>query len=591
METASISDLPKSDLPSWDLSDLYKSPTCDELVNDKAILLDLVEDFAKKYHHKIATCSIDELLKAMVSYEAILELTAKLSSYADLIYATQTTNVEIAKHYQDIGDFVNECSSQIVFFTLELSQLDKTKLNGAILQQFQPWINDVVAYLPYQLNEDLERIILEKQSVSNGSWLRLYEDICNRMVCEINGNNLTLSEALDLLSHNNADTRKLAAEALSLAFNEKIETFSLIFNVIIKDKQIDDAWRGFKKPASSRNLSNLVEDEIVDKLVRSVQANYSALSEKYYRWKAKKLGKSQLDFWDRNAPLPYDDDKYITWEEAKTIVLQAYGDFSPQMAEIAESFFANNWIDAPVIVGKTSGAFSHPCATTIHPYILLNYQGKMQDVMTLAHELGHGVHQILAAKQGALMADTPLTLAETASVFAEQLTFQYLLKNEQNPQLRQNLIAGKIEDMLNTVVRQIAFYQFESQAHEMRKNGELTPTQISEIWLQTQAESFGDAVALDEKYAPFWAYISHFYHSPFYVYAYAFGDCLVNSLYAIYAEGAHSDFEAKYLQMLSAGGSLRHKELLAPFGLNIAEDDFWQKGLNYIAKLIDMLDD
>jgi oligoendopeptidase F len=581
-------------LPKWDLRDFYVDHNDPALQSDKSVLLEGAKHFAKKYRSKIVGVNAKDLYSAICEYEDLQELSGKISSYADLLFSTQTTNSNIAKIYQDIGDIVSEAQSELVFFELEINYLpeetlQKMLLENINLQRFEPWLRDVRAGKAHLLAEDLEKILLEKQTVSNSAWLRLYEDISNRMQIEFQGEIYNLAGALDLLSDKNPDIRQGVALKLSEIFNDKIDNFALIYNTIIKDKQINDKWRNFPRPISSRNLSNLVEDEIVDSLISTVSQNYLALSERYYLWKAKQFGRTQLDYWDRNAPLPFDNDVSFDWEQSKQIVLQAYGEFSPQMADIAKQFFENNWIDAPVYEGKTSGAFSHPTATKLHPYILLNHQGKMRDVMTLAHELGHGVHQMLSRGQGSLMADTPLTLAETASVFGEQLTFQYLLKSTTNPAHRTQLIASKVEDMLNTVVRQIAFCQFETKLHEMRAHGELTHEQIYDIWISTQSKSFGSAINLGESYRPYWVYISHFFHSPFYVYAYAFGDCLVNSLYAIYESDKSDDFVNKYIKLLEAGGTLRHKELLAPFGIDIAQGDFWQKGLNYIAKLIDLL--
>jgi oligoendopeptidase F len=402
--------------------------------------------------------------------------------------------------------------------------------------------------------------------------VRLYEEMSNRLRVVVTEKSLTLTEALDLLSHPDSTLREATAKALSVVFTQEADAFAFIFSTIMKDKAIDDKWRGFVRPVSARNLSNLVEDAIVDTLTESVTAQYEQLNSRYYRLKAKLFGKTQLNYWDRNAPLPDDQDKPIAWDEAKGIVLGAYRQFSPAMADIAEMFFTRNWIDAPLMQGKTSGAFSHPTVPSAHPYI----------------------HQVLSAEQGALMADTPLTLAETASVFGEQLTFQYLLSHEEEKGARIRLIAGKVEDMLNTVVRQIAFYQFETAVHNARRQGEISAEEIAGYWMQTQAESFGDAIMLDDSYRHYWTYISHFYHTPFYVYAYAFGDCLVNSLYAMYAEektaGRGAAFEERYITMLRSGGTLRHKELLSPFGIDIAGANFWNKGLAHIATLIDALE-
>ncbi len=587
-------------LPHWDLSHLYDAPDCKAIGEDKAALEHSIKQFYAAYYGKVAALDAAGLAKAITHYEAIEGGLGKIASYAYLIFATDTTTPDVVTAYQNLQDFVNDCSSELLFFTLELNAIEDSALDGmvandAALARYQPWLRDVRAFKPYQLDEKLEQLLLDKSNAANQSWVRLYEDISNRMQVEVGEDTLNLTEALDLLSHTDGHKRKQAALALSKSFETQADSFALIFNTIIKDNAVDDKWRGFAKPVSSRNVANLVEDEIVDTLAGTVTENFSALSERYYKLKAKMLGKGQLDYWDRNAPLPGDDDAHIPWAEAKDIVLKAYHDFSPEMATIAERFFDEDWIDAPVKAGKTSGAFSHPTVTSAHPYILVNYQGKVRDVMTLAHELGHGVHQVLAAEQGELMADTPLTLAETASVFGEQLTFQYLLARENDDAARKRLIAGKIEDMLNTVVRQIAFYNFETRLHDARKQGELSVDAISTHWMETQKESFGDAIEFHESYRFYWTYVSHFYHTPFYVYAYAFGDCLVNSLYAVYEEekaaGNKADFERRYMDLLKAGGSLRHKELLAPFNLDISQPDFWQKGLSHIARMIDMLGD
>jgi oligoendopeptidase F len=337
--------------------------------------------------------------------------------------------------------------------------------------------------------------------------------------------------------------------------------------------------------ADSRHLSNRVEREVVDALVDAVQGAYPRLSHRYYKLKAKWFGVEALDYWNRNAPLPDTPTHVYRWEEAREIVLSAYGKFSPQLANIARRFFDERWIDAPVRPGKAPGAFAHPTVPSAHPYVMLNYQGKPRDVMTLAHELGHGVHQVLAAHNGALMAQTPLTLAETASVFGEMLTFRSLLAVTTNPQQRRTMLASKVEDMLNTVVRQIAFYSFERKLHMQRREGELTAEQISELWMSVQGESLGPSIRLGPGYETFWAYIPHFVHSPFYVYAYAFGDCLVNSLYGVY-QNANEGFQDRYFALLSAGGTKHHSELLAPFGLDARDPAFWQIGLNMIEGMI-----
>jgi oligoendopeptidase F len=362
-----------------------------------------------------------------------------------------------------------------------------------------------------------------------------------------------------------------------------------VHNTLAKEKEIEDRWRKMPSPEHGRHLANHVEPEVVEALRNAVVAAYPKLSHRYYELKRGWLGLDTLEVWDRNAPLPMEDDTPVSWDAAQDMVLEAYAGFDPEMAKIAKPFFTDGWIDAAVKPGKAPGAFAHPTVTNVHPYVMLNYLGKPRDVMTLAHELGHGVHQVLAAGQGELLSSTPLTLAETASVFGEMLTFRKLLDAAETPEQRKILLAGKVEDMINTVVRQIAFYDFECKLHAARSGGELTPDQINEIWMSVQGESLGPAFTFMEGYETFWSYIPHFVHSPFYVYAYAFGDGLVNALYAVYQEG-DPGFQEKYFEMLRAGGSKHHKELLAPFGLDASDPKFWDKGLSMISGFIDELE-
>jgi oligoendopeptidase F len=429
----------------------------------------------------------------------------------------------------------------------------------------------------------------EKSVTGAGAWNRLFDETMGALRFKVDGKELAIEQTLSLMQDANGKKRRAASEALAKTFKENLRTFALITNTLAKDKEISDRWRGFKDIADSRHLANRVEPEVVDALVSAVRAAYPRLSHRYYALKAKWFGKKTLPHWDRNAPLPKVESRIIGWDEAKDTVLNAYGAFSPRMADVAEPFFSRNWIDAPARPGKQAGAFSHPTVPSAHPYVLLNYQGKPRDVMTLAHELGHGVHQVLAAPNGALMAPTPLTLAETASVFGEMLTFKALLARTTDVKQRRAMLASKVEDMINTVVRQIAFYSFERKVHTERREGELTAERLGEIWLEVQSESLGPAIDLKTGYENFWVYIPHFIHSPFYVYAYAFGDCLVNSLYAVY-EKADKGFADRYLDMLAAGGTKHHKELLAPFGLDATDPKFWSMGLKVVEGLIDELE-
>lgn len=582
-------------LPQWDLGDFYSSLDAPEVEKDFAKLQRLCVAFAKNYEGKIAKLTGEQLAKAISEYEIIQELFGKLGSYASLLFAKNMSLPENAQFFQNVQEKLTVLSSRILFFTLSINNIsDKeiaTKLKTKQLAKYSSWLRDVRSFKPYQLADNLEKLLLEKNVAGRAAWTRLFDETIGDLRFPYDKEQLTEPQIFNKLSSKDASERKKAALVVGEVFEKNAKIFTLITNTLAKDKEIEDSWRGFKKPISSRNVSNYIEDEVVDALLLSARKSYPELSHRYYALKAGWFGKKQLDYWDRNAPLPSDVDRKYSWNEAKELVLTAYGNFSPELAKIGKQFFDKPWIDAPVLAGKSPGAFAHPTVPSIHPYLLVNFQGKSRDVMTLAHELGHGVHQVLSAKQGALMCDTPLTLAETASVFGEQLTFREMVRREKDKKRRKILIASKVEDMLNTVVRQIAFCEFERQVHDERKKGELTTQQICNIWMDVQGESLGSAIKLHGNYKYFWTYIPHFIHTPFYVYAYAFGDCLVNSLYGVYEAGKVKNFDKKYLEMLQAGGTLRHKELLAPFGLDATKPTFWKQGLDIISKMIDELED
>ena len=584
---------PLGDLPKWDLTDLYPSPESGELRNDLTRIETDARSFRERHMGKLAAIDGRALGKAIAAYETIEETMGRVMSYAQLVYAGNVSDPEVGKFYQTMQERVNAISADLLFFTLEINELDdavlEDKLTAPEAAKYAPWLRDVRLFRPHQLSEEMERLLHEKQVAGRAAWNRLFDETMATMRFPYDDKMLTSEETLHLLSSPDGAVREKAAKTLGTVLGENARTFCLITNTLAKDKEIEDKWRDFPRPPSSRNLGNQVEDEVVDALVESVKNAYPRLSHRYYALKASWFGKDALDYWDRNAPLPDADDKTIAWGEAQDIVLNAYAAFSDELATIGRRFFDNAWIDAPVREGKTGGAFAHPTVPSVHPYLLLNYQGKTRDVMTLAHELGHGVHQVLAAPQGALMASTPLTLAETASVFGEMLTFRALLGRETDPVRRKSMLASKVEDMLNTVVRQIAFYDFELRVHTERRESELTEDRLCEIWLDVQSESLGPAIRFDDHYRYFWTYIPHFIHAPFYVYAYAFGDCLVNSLYAVY-ENAEQGFAEKYFEMLRAGGTLHHRDLLAPFGLDASDPAFWEKGLGVVAGLIDELE-
>jgi len=582
-----------ANLPEWNLADLYPAPDSPAFAADMLKARDVVAAFAAKWAGKLAGLAPDELATAIADYDSLSDLIGRIGSYAQLHYVGDTTDSARAKFYGDVSNALTELSTQLLFFELELNKIDDAALGKAMttpaLAHWKPWIDNLRMEKPYQLDDKLEQLFLEKSQTAAGAFNRLFDETMADLRFEVNGESLPLEPTLNFMQSPDEAKRKAGAEALAKTFKANLRLFTLITNTLAKDKDISDKWRGFKDIADARHLSNRVEPEVVTALVEAVRAAYPKLSHRYYRMKAKWMGKDKLMHWDRNAPLPAEDTREIPWADAKAMVLEAYGEFAPEMAKIAETFFDKRWIDAPSRPGKSSGAFAHPTVPSAHPYVLLNYLGKPRDVMTLAHELGHGVHQVLAAKQGALMSSTPLTLAETASVFGEMLTFQRLLKNTTDPKKRKALLASKVEDMINTVVRQIAFYTFERKVHAARKEGELTPEQVNDIWMSVQAESLGDAIEFGPGYEVFWTYIPHFIHSPFYVYAYAFGDCLVNSLYARYQESS-AGFQDKYFEMLKAGGTKHHAELLKPFGLNAADPAFWQKGLSVISGMIDELE-
>ena len=585
-------------LPEWDLTDLYSSIDAPELAADMARASAEAVAFETRWKGRLAaeaaTPQTGNLGQAMRDFEALEELVGRIVSYAGLVYAGDTSDPRRAKLYGDVQEKMTDASSHLLFFSLELNLVDDALIQTALdrdpgFGHYRPWVLDLRMDKPYQLEDRVEQLFHEKSVTGRGAWNRLFDETMTDLRFTIDGEELSLEPALNKLQHPDGAVRQQASEALAATFKENLRTFTLITNTLAKDKEISDRWRGFKDIADSRHLANRVERDVVDAMVEAVRDAYPRLSHRYYAMKAGWLGMETMNHWDRNAPLPETPQSVIGWDEARDTVLTAYQQFSPDMAEIARGFFDRRWIDAPVRPGKAPGAFAHPTVPSAHPYVLLNYMGKPRDVMTLAHELGHGVHQVLAGGQGALMASTPLTLAETASVFGEMLTFRSLLEKTSDRRERKAMLAQKVEDMINTVVRQVAFYEFERKVHTERRKGELTSDQLGQFWLEVQAESLGPAIALREGYETFWTYVPHFIHSPFYVYAYAFGDCLVNSLYAVY-QNAERGFQDKYFDMLRAGGTKHHSELLKPFGLDASDPKFWQKGLSVIGELIDELE-
>ncbi|MFZ1661175.1 MAG: M3 family oligoendopeptidase [Paracoccaceae bacterium] len=583
-------------LPEWNLDDLYKAEDAPELKADMAWLEQACAGFAVDYEGKLGKLDAAGMLECVHRYERIEQVAGRVMSYAGLRYYQNTLDGGRAKFMSDCQDKITTYTTPLVFFSLEFNRIeDETYENlfsaSVDLVRYKPAFDRMRAMRPHQLSDELEKFLHDQSVVGSAAWNRLFDETMAGLMFAVDGEeeSLNLEATLNLLSEQDRSKREAAAHALAKVFASNIKIFSRVHNTLAKEKEIEDRWRKMPTPQTGRHLSNHVEPEVVEALRNAVVAAYPKLSHRYYRLKAKWLGLDKMQVWDRNAPLPTEETRTVGWDEARTTVNDAYAAFSPELAKMAEPFFDKGWIDAAVKPGKAPGAFAHPTVTNVHPYVMLNYLGKPRDVMTLAHELGHGVHQVLAAPQGEMLASTPLTLAETASVFGEMLTFRQLLAGARDNQERKTLLAGKVEDMINTVVRQIAFYDFECKLHAARAEGELTPDDINALWMSVQGESLGDAFEFMPGYETFWAYIPHFVHSPFYVYAYAFGDGLVNALYAAYEEGL-PDFQAKYFEMLKAGGSKHHKELLAPFGLDASDPKFWDKGLSMISGMIDELE-
>lgn len=580
-------------LPKWDLSHLVPHPAERNIRKMLEAARKKARSFQKAHEGRLATLSPARFGQALAVYEAINEEISRVYNYAQLDRQTKLDDAKTGKLFQGVMEETNDISSHLLFFRLEINRLPdgvlKKLMKDKTAARYAPFVAQLRAFRKHQLSDEVEKVLHERSVTATPAWIRLFDETMSRLRFDVNGRKITETEVFHLLQSRDAKTRERAAAAIEKTLGGNIGTFAFILNTMAKEKDVDEKQRGFKTITQARNLENQVEDEVVEALVSAVRGSYKRLSHRYYRLKAGWMGKKKIPYWDRNAPLPFSANRRFTWREGKAAVLDAYGAFHPVMRDTAARFFDEGWIDAAPRAGKDSGAFSAPCVPSVHPYVLMNYKNDIGDVMTLAHELGHGVHQVLAGKQGYLMADTPLTLAETASVFGEMLTFQSLLKREKNPTARMALLAKKVEDMLNTVVRQVAFHEFERRFHTERKKGEVTADRICDIWMEVMKESLGPAFDFREGYKYYWAYISHFYHVPFYVYAYAFGDCLVNALYGAYLDSG-KDFPAKYLKLLEAGGTKRHRELLKPFGLDARDPKFWRRGLSLIESFIDELE-
>ena len=580
-------------LPDWNLNDLYTSTDAKELVSDLSWLEKECAEFANEYQGRLKFLSADQMLQCIIRNEKISSISGRIISYAGLRYYQNTTNADRAKFLSDMQEKITVYTTKLVFFSLEINSLEDAFLEGLLneneeLLRYKPVFEKIRALKPYQLSDEVEKF-LHDLGIVGDAWEKLFDETIAGLEFKIGGEILNIEATLNFLTDQNRENRQKATYELARVFSKNIKVFTRVHNTQAKEKEIIDRWRGMPTAQMGRHLANQVEPEVVEALRNAVVKAYPKISHRYYELKRKWLGLEIMQVWDRNAPLPMESDRLVTWDQAETIVTGAYANFDSRMSDLISPFFSKGWIDAGVKPGKAPGAFAHPTVTNVHPYIMLNYLGKPRDVMTLAHELGHGVHQVLASSQGQMLSSTPLTLAETASVFGEMLTFQQMLDHASDKNERKVLLANKVEDMINTVVRQIAFYDFECKLHDARKGGELTPSDINSLWMSVQYESLGPAFEFVDGYETFWSYIPHFVHSPFYVYAYAFGDGLVNALYATYKDNP-TGFEDKYFNMLSAGGSKHHKELLKPFGLDASDPEFWSKGLSMISEMIDELE-
>lgn len=583
-----------SDLPEWNLADLYAGR------DDPRIDLDLAE--AKKANDALVALQgrfVDSrgdarALGALIDeglhlYEAATNGLWSVGAYASLAASTARDDPAWAKFEADLRARSSQIAAESLFFTLELNELEDEEIAAALkahpaAARWKPWIRRLRLSRPHELSAELERLLVDRApAVAN--WSRLYDETLAKLTCKVGKDYLTLPEALNRLSDPSAARRKQAANALAEALHDRTPTMALVMNTLAFEKQVEDRWRSYSYPAQSRHIANEVDAEAVEAMAEAVVESYADTSHRYYAAKAKAMGRKTLDYWDRNAPLDSAAPRTYDWQEAKTVVLESFSALAPKFADQARTFFAQPWIDARPRPGKQSGAYSHPVTANRHPYVFMNYMGERRDVLTLAHELGHAVHQTLCSPLGTLLADTPLTLAETASIFGEGLVFERLLA-EATPADRKALLAGKIEDGLNTVIRQIAFHRFETRFHDARAEGELSPEQIGGLWLEVMGESLGPAIKLNDGYEHYWAYVSHFVHAPFYVYAYAFGDLLVRALMEKRREDPVA-FAPLYEELLAAGGTKTYVEALAPFGLDPRKKEFWAAGCREIARLVE----
>ena len=584
----------KNKMPAWDLSDLYKDMDDPQIKKDLDTYRKSAIKFAKTYKGRLAELSADEFYAAIKDIEKRSKLSGRLGGFAYLNMVTQMKNTAAVAFYQSIEEKMTDYVKPVVFFSIEFNQLPQAKINEWLkdgrIKEYRYWIKRLRKFKDYELTEPEEQILVEKSITSGEAWVRLYEETSSRLEYTVDGKKYNDAEISKLLLDKDEKLRRKAGKEMNRVLFENSHLFTFIYNMVMKDKAIEDDKRGFKTPVSARNMSEDVSDKSVEVLTATVKKHYKDIAHRFYKLKAKWLGMKKINYWDRNAPLPFSADVNYTWDEAVKIVLDAYKEFSPKLYNIAKDFFDNNWVDVPPRDGKRSGAFCSSPITTSHPYLMLNFAGKQNDVLTLAHELGHGCHHQLRVKNGELNEHTRMTSEEVASVFGEMIVFQSMLNNTKDDKAKLCLIASKVGDMINTAIRQIAFHCFETRAHNERKNGEVSEERLSQIWVEEMKDSLGDYVEIDEDSSHIWSMVGHFFFLPFYVYAYSYADCFVNSLYRVKESGKVENFADKYLKMLSQTALEDYDKILKPFGLNPNNAEFWEYGLELISSYIDELE-
>ncbi|MEX0609368.1 MAG: M3 family oligoendopeptidase [Balneolaceae bacterium] len=573
---------------NWDLSDLYSSNEDPNLTADKKKMVSLAETFAKRYHGKVSVLNAPAFREMLEEYEEIIDLSGKIGSFAYLQWSTDTGNKSYGKLVAETTELSSEINQKLVFLDVEWLKIPdenaQNLINSEELSRYKHYLETSRLYKDHVLEEKQEQILSAKSVTGRSAWIRYFDETLGAAKFQLDGEELTEQEALSKLHESDRELRQRAHASLTKTFKDLGRSLTFVFNTLLADKSTNDKLRKYPSWISSRNLANQTDNETVDALVNAVSSKYG-LVQRYYNLKRSLLGLDEMKDYDRYAPI-IENEAAINWESAREMVIDSYSKFHPEIGEITKKFFNQNWIDAAIKPGKRGGAYSASTVPSVHPYVFMNFDGKIRDVQTLAHELGHGVHQYLSRQQGVIQSSTPLTTAETASVFGEMLVFQKLKKELDDPKEKLALLIGKIDDTIATVFRQISMNRFEDAMHiARREEGELTSERFGELWMEQQKALYGDSVSLTEEYGIWWSYIPHFLHTPGYVYAYAFGELLVLALYEEFTQRPDG-FADRYFDLLSAGGSEWPHDLIAKMGLDIKNPEFWNKGLASFEKMV-----